>query len=134
MDRVKVRTGDTKEHPFISVTQLIPLLSRPLLHSTSRQQTPSPKTLALFCASAANSFPFLFSYFPLQHLSFSLFSFFLLLLSFVWCYIKKKKKRGEIWLKIKVKAVMYYNISVATFQYCNCNIFSYYFIETLHSN
>lgn len=43
MDGVRVRTGDTREHPFISVTRLIPLSSHPLRHSASCQPPPSPQ-------------------------------------------------------------------------------------------
>lgn len=52
MDRVRVRTGDTEAHPFISVTWLIPLFSHPLRHSTSRQ-APPPKPSSPLRASVA---------------------------------------------------------------------------------
>lgn len=50
MDGVRVRTYDTREHPFISVTQLIPLPSHPLRHSASRQ-TPPPNPHPAPCVS-----------------------------------------------------------------------------------
>lgn len=52
MDRVRGRTGDTRAHPFISVTRLIPVSSHPLRHSTSRQ-TPPPKPSSPLRASVA---------------------------------------------------------------------------------
>lgn len=61
MDGVRVRTGDTREHPFISVTQLIPLSSHPLRHSASRQ-TPPPKPHPTLCVSRL-LFPFSFCLF-----------------------------------------------------------------------
>lgn len=44
MDGVRVRTGDTREHPFISVTRLIPLSSHPLRHSAFCQPPPPKPT------------------------------------------------------------------------------------------
>lgn len=58
MDIVRVKTGDTREHPFISVAQLIPLSSRPLRHSAS------PRAFIPHCASVANCFPSQFVFFP----------------------------------------------------------------------
>lgn len=52
MDRVRGRTGDTRAHPFISVTRLIPVSSHPLRHSTSGQ-TPPPKPSSPLRASVA---------------------------------------------------------------------------------
>lgn len=42
MDGVRVWKNDTKEHPFISVVQLILLFCHPLRHSISRQHPPNP--------------------------------------------------------------------------------------------
>lgn len=95
MDRVKVRTGDTGAHPFISVTRLIPLSSRPLRHSSSRQTPP----LNRHPRSMRQSPLFPFSACLLSSArAISFFLPFLLLLHFVWLNRggeKKKKKDGK---------------------------------------
>ena len=94
MDRVRVRTGDTGAHPFISVTQLIPLSSHPLRHSTSRQtplRKPHPRSVR-----QSPLFPFSACLLSSTR-AISFFLPFLLLLHFVWLNRggEKKKKDGK---------------------------------------
>lgn len=97
MDRVRGRTGDTRAHPFISVTRLIPVSSHPLRHSTSRQ-TPPPKPSSPLSVRQSPLFPFspcLLS----STRAISFFLPFLLLLHFVWLNQggeTKKRKENKV--------------------------------------